>query len=142
MSRMIFVNLPVDDLGRSRAFYEAVGFVNNPRFSDETAACMVWSDTIYAMLVTHPKWATFTTRPIAAAGSSEVALCLTCDSRDDVHAILAAGGQAGGTVDINPPEEHGMMMTRSLGDPDGHVWEFTWMDPTFAPGTSSADTLA
>jgi len=75
MSRMIFVNLPVDDLGRSRAFYEAVGFVNNPPFSDETAACMVWSNTIYAMLVTHPKWATFTTRPIAAAGSSGASPC-------------------------------------------------------------------
>jgi hypothetical protein len=137
---MIFVNLPVADLAPAKAFYEAVGFVNNPRFSDDTAACMVWSDTICAMLVTHPKWATFTTRPIAAAGSSEVALCLTCDTPDEVHAIMTAGASVGGTVDINPPEEHGFMMTRSLGDLDGHVWEFTWMDPAFVTGETPIET--
>jgi len=134
MSRMIFVNLPVADLARARTFYEALGFVNNPHFTDETAACMVWSDTIHAMLVTHPKWATFTTRPIAPAGSSEVALCLSCGSRDEVHALLVAGGESGGEADVNPPEEHGFMMSRSLADPDGHVWEFLWMDPAAASG--------
>jgi hypothetical protein len=139
MSRMIFVNLPVEDLGRSMAFYEALGFVNNPQFTDETAACMVWSDTIYAMLLTHAKWASFTTRAIAPSGSSEVALCLTCETVDEVHAIVAAGGAAGGTVDINAPEEHSFMISRSLGDLDGHIWEFTWMDPAFAAGETPAE---
>lgn len=134
MSRMIFVNLPVTDLTRARAFYEALGFANNPQFTDETAACMVWSEAIYVMILSHAKWASFTTRPIPDSGSSEVALCLTCETPDEVHGMAEAAGRAGGTVDVNPPENHGFMMTRSVADPDGHVWEFTWMDPAFAAG--------
>jgi predicted lactoylglutathione lyase len=134
MPRMIFVNLPVADLASARRFYEALGFVNEPRFTDETAAAMQWSDAIAVMLLTHAKWSSFTHRPIPDAGSSEVALCLSCDSRDEVNRLADAGASGGGTVDINPPQDHGFMISRSLLDPDGHVWELMWMDPAVAGG--------
>ena len=133
MSRMIFINLPVADLPRARAFYEALGFTHNPQFSDETGACMVWSEAIHVMLLTHAKWAGFTTRPITAAGSSEVSLALTVDSRDAVNAMVEAGAANGGTADVNPPEDHGFMFQRTITDPDDHVWEPFWMDPNAAP---------
>jgi uncharacterized protein len=89
MGKMIFVNLPVTDLKRSKAFYEAVGAVNNPAFSDDTAACMVLSDTIYAMLLTHDKWRQFTSKPIVDAHTSaQVLLCLSADSRDEVSGLV------------------------------------------------------
>ncbi|GAC1408314.1 MAG: glyoxalase [Novosphingobium sp.] len=125
---MIFVNLPVADLARARTFYEALGFTNNPQFSDEAGAAMVWSDAIFVMLLTHAKWQGFTTRPICPPGSSEVSLALTVDSRAEVDALVAAGVAAGGTADANPPEDHGFMYQRTLQDPDGHVWEPFWMD--------------
>ena len=134
MTRMIFVNLPVRDLSKSRAFYEAIGAVNNPQFSDDTAACMVLSDAISVMLLTHPKWATFTQKPIAdATKASEVMLALSCDSRDAVNATAVAAGKAGGTVDSNPPQDYGFMLNRNVEDPDGHVWELMWMDPSGMP---------
>jgi len=131
---MIFVNLPVADLGASTAFYEALGFTNNPHFSDETAACMVWSDAIGVMLLTHDKWRTFTSRPIPPPTSSEVMLALTCDSREDVDAMNEAAAANGGTADINPVQELGFMYNRSFADLDGHVWEAFWMDPSAVPG--------
>jgi predicted lactoylglutathione lyase len=134
MTRMIFVNLPVADLPRARAFYEAIGFTNEPRFTDETAACMVLSETIFTMLLTHDKWRTFTTRPICPAGSSEVSLALTCESRDEVNALVDAGAANGGKADVNPPEDHGFMFQRTIADPDGHIWEPMWMDPAVANG--------
>lgn len=134
MPRMIFVNLPVADLGASTAFYEALGFTNNPHFSDETAACMVWSDAIGVMLLTHDKWRTFTSRPIPPPTSSEVMLALTCDSREDVDAMNEAAAANGGTADINPVQELGFMYNRSFADLDGHVWEAFWMDPAAVPG--------
>ena len=134
MSRMIFVNLPVADLPRAMRFYTALGFVNNPQFSDETAACMVWSDAIHVMLLTHAKWQGFTTRPICPAGSSEVSLALVLDDRAEVDKLVETGAAHGGTADVNPPEDHGFMYQRSLLDPDGHVWEPFWMDATFAGG--------
>ena len=134
MSRMIFVNLPVRDLARSRAFYEAIGAVNNPHFSDDTSACMVLSDAISVMLLTHPKWATFTKKPIAdATQACEVMLALSCDSRDAVNATAVAAGKAGGVVDSNPPQDHGFMLVRDVEDPDGHVWELMWMDQSGMP---------
>jgi len=129
VSKMIFVSLPVADLARARTFYEALGFTNNPQFSDETGAAMVWSEAIYVMLLSHAKWQGFTTRPICPAGSSEVSLALTVDSRAEVDALVAAGAAAGGTADANPPEDHGFMYQRTLLDPDGHSWEPFWMDP-------------
>ncbi|MCX7515168.1 VOC family protein [Frateuria hangzhouensis] len=128
MSRMIFVNLPVSNLRASMAFYEALGFTNNPQFTDETAACMVWSDAIYVMLLTHDKWRTFTDRPICPATSSEVSLALALDSREAVDAMIDAAAAHGGTADVNPVQELGFMYARDLTDPDGHVWGPLWMD--------------
>lgn len=132
MPKMIFVNMPVRDLKQSMAFYEKLGFVNEPRFTDETAAAMQWSDTIVVMILTHDKWRVFTQRPIPDTGSSEMMLCLNFDSRDQVNAIAEAAGGNGGTADINPAQDHGFMMSRSFADPDGHVWEAMWMDPAVA----------
>jgi predicted lactoylglutathione lyase len=134
MSRMIFVNLPVTDLAAARKFYEALGFVNEPRFTDETAACMVWSETIFTMLLTHGKWRQFTQRPIPSSGSSEVMLALSCDSREDVDRLTDIAGRNGGTADINPLQDHGFMFSRSFTDRDDHIWELVWMDPAVASG--------
>lgn len=133
MTRMIFVNLPVADLKASMAFYTALGFVNNPQFTDDTAACMVWSETINVMLLTHAKWRTFTDRPIPPATSSEVMLALSCDNREAVDAMSDAATKNGGTADINPIQDLGFMYNRNLADPDGHVWEPMWMDMAAFP---------
>lgn len=128
MTREIFVNLPVTDLNTSMAFYEALGFTNNPQFTDETAACMVWSETINVMLLTHEKWRTFTDRPIPPSTASEVMLAISCDSREAVDAMNEAATANGGTADIIPAQDYGWMYNRNLADPDGHVWEAMWMD--------------
>ena len=133
MSNMIFVNLPVADLPRSMAFYAALGFTNNPHFTDETAACMVWGEGIHVMLLTHDKWKSFTDRPIPPSTSSEVMIAITLDSKDAVNALVDAGAAAGGTADLNPPQDHGFMYKRTLADPDGHIWEPFWMDPAAMP---------
>ena len=143
MERMIFVNLPVTDLTRSKAFYEAIGFTLNPQFSNEDGSAMVWSDHIFVMLLTHAKWQTFTTRPICDARSSaQVALCINLESREAVDAMLADGAAAGGTVDFNPPQDHGFMYQRTLEDPDGHIWEPMWMDPAVASGEKMPEQAA
>jgi len=128
MTRMIFVNLPVADLTQAKAFYEAIGFTNNPQFSDETGACMVLSDTINVMLLTHDKWRSFTDRPIPPATSSEVMLAVSCDSREAVDALNEAAAAHGGIADVNPAQDLGFMYNRSFADPDGHLWEMAWMD--------------
>jgi predicted lactoylglutathione lyase len=133
MSKMIFVNLPVVDLKASTAFYTSLGFKNNPDFSDDTAACMVWSEAIHVMLLTHAKWREFTTRPLPPAGSSEVMLAVACDDRAAVDAMNEAATAHGGTADINPQRDMGWMYNRNLADPDGHVWEAVWMDPAAVP---------
>lgn len=138
MARMMFVNLPITDLARSIAFYEALGFTHNPQFSDDNGACMVWSDTIYVMILSHAKWKSFTTRPICDPGSSEVSIALTLDSRDEVNAFVEAGGAHGGTMDVNPPEDHGFMFQRTILDPDGHIIEPFWMDPAAVAGSAEA----
>lgn len=135
MTRMIFVNLPVADLGKSMAFYKALGFENNPNFTDETAACMVWSEAINVMLLTHDKWRTFTSRPIPPSTSSEVLLAISLDDREAVDAMNAASAANGGTADINPKQDLGFMYNRNLADPDGHVWEAMWMDPAAIPAS-------
>ena len=139
MSRMIFVNLPVNDLRKSMRFYEALGFQNNPQFSDDTAACMVCSESISVMLLTHAKWRTFTSRPIPPTTSSEVMLALSCDSRDAVDAMNKAATANGGVADINAVQDLGFMYNRSLADPDGHVWEAMWMDPAAMSAGAQAD---
>lgn len=128
MTKMIFINLPVADLAASMAFYQALGFENNPQFTDDTAACMVWSETINVMLLTHAKWRTFTDRPIPPTTSSEVLLAISLASREAVDAMNTAAAANGGTADINPKQDLGFMYNRNLADPDGHVWEAMWMD--------------
>lgn len=129
MSGMIFVNLPTIDLKASIAFYQALGFDNNPQFTDDTAACMVWSDTINVMLLTHNKWHEFTSRPIPPSTSSEVMLCVSLSSRETVDNMNEAAAAHGGTADINPTQDHGFMYSRAFSDPDGHIWEAIWMAP-------------
>ena len=138
MSRKIFVNLPVVDLDVAKAFYAALGFTNEPKFTDGTAACMVWSEAIMVMLLTHAKWREFTTRPIPDTGSSEVMLAISFDDKAAVHAITDAAGANGGIADVNPAQDHGFMIGRDFADPDGHVWEAFWMDPAM-PETGIQD---
>ena len=134
MPRQIFVNLPVADLPKAKSFYEAIGAVHNPQFSDDTAACMVISDTIHVMLLTHPKWASFTRKPIVDAHvSSEVMLCLGADERAAVDALVKAAAAHGGKADVNPVQDHGFMYGRSFEDVDGHLWEVMSMDMSQMP---------
>ena len=134
MPKQIFINLPVRDLPKAKAFYEAIGAVNNPQFSDDTGACMVVSDTIFVMLLTHAKWAFFTKKPIADAHqASEVMLALSADDRKAVDALVVAAGANGGKADVNPPQDHGFMYGRSFEDLDGHIWESFFMDMSQLP---------
>ena len=134
MAKQIFINLPVRDLTKAKAFYEAIGAVNNPQFSDDTAACMVWSDTIFVMLLTHAKWATFTKKPISDARlASEVMLALSADDRQAVDAMVNAAGAQGGKADVNPTQDLGFMYGRSFEDLDGHIWETFHMDMSQMP---------
>jgi uncharacterized protein len=134
MSKMIFVNLPVADLPKSMAFYEAVGAPNNPQFTDETAACMVFSDTIHVMLLTHEKWRQFTSKNIPDAHqSAQVLLCLSADSKESVSDMVDKAVTAGGKADPTPTQDFGFMFGRSFEDPDGHIWEVMWLDMAAMP---------
>ncbi|KIQ36257.1 lactoylglutathione lyase [Variovorax paradoxus] len=132
MAKMIFVSLPVADLRASIAFYEALGFRQNPKFSDDASACMVWSDAIHAMLLTHDKWRTFTERPLPAPGTAGVMLSLSLESREAVDAMNLAATGNGGKADVNPVQDLGFMYARDLADPDDHLWGAFWMDPEAA----------
>lgn len=130
MARMIFVNLPVTDLNRSIAFYEAIGAANNPMFTDETAACMVFSETINVMLLTHAKWHQFTTKAIPNAHHvAQVINAMSADSREEVGQMIERAEGAGGRPNPTPTQDLGFMYGRSFEDPDGHIWEVMWMDP-------------
>jgi uncharacterized protein len=134
MARMIYVNLPVTDLPRSMKFYEAVGFTNNPQFTNDKAAAMQWSDEIVVMLLTHDFWNTFTDRAIPDAHhSAQMFLCLSQDSRDAVDAIVAKAGAAGGKAEPTATQDHGFMYGSSFEDPDGHIWENVFMDMSALP---------
>jgi uncharacterized protein len=129
MSTKIFVNLPVKQLDKAMAFYTAIGFTNNPQFTDETAACMIVSEDIYVMLLTHPKFKQFTPKEISdATKTSEVLNCLSCESRADVDAMVRKAVAAGGST-FSDPQDHGFMYHHSFQDIDGHIWEVMWMDP-------------
>ena len=129
MPKMIFVNLPVTDLARSMKFYEAVGFTNNPQFTNDQAAAMAWSDEIVVMLLTHEFWKTFTSKTIPNAHeSAQVLLALSHDSQASVEAIVEKAVAAGGKPDPTPKQDLGFMYGRSFEDPDGHIWEPMWMD--------------
>lgn len=129
MPQMIFVNLPVKDLVKSMDFFKALGFSFNPQFTDETAACMVISDTIFAMLLTHEKFASFSPKPVADTNQAiEVLIALSRDNREAVDAIVKAALAAGGST-FSEPQDHGFMYAHAFRDLDGHVWEVMWMDP-------------
>lgn len=129
MARKIFVNLPIKDMKRSQDFFRALGFSFNPQFTNEQGACMVVSEDIYAMLLVEPFFQTFTKKSIAdAKRSTEVLVCLSCESRDEVDALVRKALGAGGTVP-NAPQEHGFMYGHGFEDLDGHLWELVWMDP-------------
>jgi predicted lactoylglutathione lyase len=134
MARKIFVNLPVKSLPRSKTFFEALGFSFNPQFTNEQGACMVIADgSSYAMLLVEPFFQTFTRKPISdAKKSTEVLVCLSCESREEVDSLVRKALAAGGTAP-NAPQDHGFMYGHGFEDLDGHVWELMWMDPNAAP---------
>jgi len=132
---MIFVNLPVRNLKASSDFYKALGGKVNPRFSDEQATCLLFSDAIGVMLLTHERYRQFTSRPIGdARRESQTLLAISVEARDDVDQTVDRSVAAGGRADPNPVQDHGFMYSRSVDDPDGYVWEITWMDPEVAQG--------
>lgn len=129
MAKMIFVNLPVKDVVRSTSFYESIGATKNPMFSDETASCMVFSDTIHVMVLSHEKFSQFTPKKIADAHtSSEVLICLSADSKTEVDDTVDKAAKAGGRADPAQKQDYGFMYGRSFEDLDGHIWEIMWMD--------------
>ncbi len=143
MPKMIFVNLPVSDLARATAFYEAVGARKDERFCDGTASCMVFSETIHAMLLTHDKFRQFTSKRIAdARETSEVLICLSAESRETVDDMVGKAGAAGGTLDPTPLQDYRFMYGRSFEDPDGHIWEVMWMDVQAAQAAMSGAQAA
>lgn len=128
----IFVNLPTRDLERSKAFYTALGCEINPMFTDENAACVVWSDDVFFMVLTREYFSTFTDKAIVdPKEGAQVLVAISRDSRDEVDAVLAAGLAAGGT-EPKEPQDYGFMYSRDLEDPDGNVLEFLYMDPAAA----------
>jgi predicted lactoylglutathione lyase len=136
MAKQIFINLAVKDLQKSMDFYTALGFSNNPQFSDESGKCMVWSEDIFVMIMTHEKFASFATKPIADTKSSLAGLfSLSVDSVDEVNRIVSKGLVAGGT---EPAEmkDYGFMQQRTIEDFDGHTWEVFYMDITKFPQQS------
>jgi len=129
----IFVNLPVKDLKRSVAFFTKLGYSFNPQFTNEQGACMVVSDTIYVMLLVEPFFQTFTGKAIAdAKKTTEVLVCLSCDSRAAVDDMVRKAKAAGGTVP-RQPQDHGFMYGHGFEDLDGHIWEVVYMDPNAVP---------
>jgi uncharacterized protein len=143
MNRMIFVNLPVADLAKSIAFYEAIGATADQNFRDENTQMMRFSDEICVMIMTHERFQGFTPRRIPNAHeTAQVLLALSAESRDEVDATTEKAGASGGIADPNPVQEHGFMYGRSFADPDGHIWELAWMDMAAALGGAEAPVEA
>jgi hypothetical protein len=137
MATKIFVNLPVKDLKRSMEFWQALGYTFNPKFTDDTAACMVITEDIYSMLLTHSKFKEFTPKKISDSNqSTEVLTALSFDSKEEVNRMMENVLNAGGT-EARPPDDFGFMYSRSFNDPDGHIWEIFWMDPAAANGAQN-----
>ncbi len=133
MAKQVFINLAVKDLQKSMDLYTALGFANNPQFSDETAKCMVWSENIYLMIMTHEKFAGFATKPIADTKTKLAGIfSLSLDSIEEVNAMMANGLKAGG-IEPNEMRDYGFMQQRTLEDFDGHTWEVFFMDITKFP---------
>lgn len=136
MAKQIFINLPVKDLQKSMDFYTALGFSNNLQFSDDGGKCMVWSENIFVMILTHEKFTTFATKPIADTKSNLAGLfSLSVDSVDEVNSILSKGLDAGGT-EPTEMKDYGFMQQRTIEDFDGHTWEIFFMDITKFPQQS------
>jgi len=130
MAKKIFVNLPVKDLKKSMDFFRKLGFTFNAQFTDETAACMIISEDIYVMLLTKDKFKTFTPNPISdATKNTEVLVCLSAASRDEVNEIVRKAVTAGGTT-YKEPQDHGFMYGHGFQDLDGHIWELAFMEPS------------
>jgi predicted lactoylglutathione lyase len=139
MANQVFINLAVKDLQKSLEFYIALGFTNNPQFSDDTAKCMVWSENIYVMLLTHEKFSTFATKPIADTKTNLAGLfSLSVDSVEEVNKIVNEGINAGG-IEPHEMRDYGFMQQRTIEDFDGHSWEIFYMDMTKFPINHSAD---
>ncbi len=133
MPKQIFINLAVKDVEKSMQFYTALGFTNNPQFSDEAGKCMVWSENIFVMILSHEKFAGFATKPIADTKSSLAALfSLSVDSVDEVNNMVNNGLKAGGT-EPHEMRDYGFMQQRSIEDFDGHTWEVFYMDMSKFP---------
>ncbi|MEA9986006.1 MULTISPECIES: VOC family protein [Subtercola] len=133
MPTKIFVNLPVTDLERSVGFYSSLGWQINQAFTNENAACVVVSGEISVMLLLHPFFAQFTTKPIAEPSTVEMILAVGLDTRDEVDAVAENALEAG-AVAFRETEDHGFSYTRTFADPDGHLWELFWMDASAMPG--------
>jgi uncharacterized protein len=130
MATKIFVNLPVHNLKKSIEFFTKLDFTFNPQFTDETATCMIVSEDIFVMLLTHEKFKSFTPKAICdATKSTEVLVCLSCESRDHVNGLVRKAVAAGGTT-YNQPQDHGFMYAHGFQDLDGHIWELVYMEPS------------
>lgn len=133
MAKQIFINIAVKDLQKSLGFYTALGFTNNPQFSDDTAKCMVWSENIFVMLLTHEKFSGFTSKPIADTKTKIAGLfSLSLDSIEEVNNIMNNGLKAGG-IEPNEMRDYGFMQQRTIEDFDGHTWEVFFMDMSKFP---------
>jgi len=133
MAKQVFINLAVKDLQKSMSFYSAIGFTNNPQFSDDNGKCMVWSENIFVMLLTHEKFSTFATKPIADTKNNVAGLfSLSLDSIDDVNNTMENGLKAGGT-EPSELKDYGFMQQRTIEDFDGHTWEIFYMDMSKIP---------
>ncbi|MBW4484571.1 MAG: VOC family protein [Tildeniella torsiva UHER 1998/13D] len=133
MGRKIFVNLPTQNLDQAIEFFTQLGFAFNPQFTDETATCMIVSDDIYVMLLTNDKFKTFTPNPICdATKSTEVLVCLSCDSREEVDSLVGKAVSGGGST-YNEPQDYGFMYAHGFQDLDGHIWELMYMEPGAVP---------
>jgi hypothetical protein len=139
MSTQIFVNLPVKNLQQSISFFTQLGFQFNPQFTDETATCMIVSENIFVMLLTHEKFRTFTPNAICdATKSTEVLTCLSVENREKVDKMVRQAVAAGGTT-YNEPQDHGFMYAHGFQDLDGHIWELIYMEPSAIAQTESAN---
>jgi predicted lactoylglutathione lyase len=139
---MMFVNLPVRDLDRAKAFFGKLGFTFDPRFTDDKAACMVVSELGYVMLLQETFFRTFTKRePCDTTRQNEALVALSCQSRAEVDALVRTALESGGSRAMEPMD-HGFMYERSFYDPDGHHWEVLWMDPKVAQGEDLARSAA
>ena len=133
MGRQIYVNLPIKNMERTKAFFSSLGFGFNPQFTNDSGACMIVADDIYVMLLTEGFFQGFTKKPVAdASKSTEVLMCLSCQSRVEVDELVRKAVAAGGKAP-NPPQDHGFMYGHGFEDLDGHQWELMSMDANATP---------